>query len=228
MQLNAKMQLDPETKFLCALLELQYGQAEVKKIKPLAKEVAWAKGWPKEKKAFWNAEAFLWQRKIEKNKRELISQQLVSLLSPEKVKKVQKDFSNLDLGCGSYSYLSGSTGFDFSEQMLKLNSNCKEKVLGDLEQPLPFASSAFASVTAVFVLNYVKDYPQLLKEVWRVLKASGLFVMVLAEKGVNAWEKQQQTNSLLPKQWQALLLKIGFKVEIFKKAGIIFFLARKV
>ncbi|MBU0459742.1 MAG: hypothetical protein KJ771_02950, partial [Nanoarchaeota archaeon] len=67
------MKLDNESKFLSGLIELQYGQKVEKKMRGFAQEVEWAQGWPENKKAFWNAEAFMWERKISREKRELIA-----------------------------------------------------------------------------------------------------------------------------------------------------------
>ena len=116
-------EIDSETDFFNGLIELQYGQEDLIEMKKLAQKVSWAKGWPVDNIAFWNAEAFMWQQKIEKEKRELIRRELVFLESG----------NNLDLGCGSYSYIK-SVGFDFSEKMLKFNDNCSEKVVGNLEE----------------------------------------------------------------------------------------------
>jgi len=125
-----------EAEFFAGLLEWNYGQKDFSKLKNLAQKVSWAQGWPEEKKAFWNAEAFMWQRKIAKEKRALIENELQSLSLSSKSGK------NLDLGCGSYSYLL-SVGFDFSAKMLQFNSRCTEKISGDLERklPLPLSSS---------------------------------------------------------------------------------------
>ena len=62
--------MDHETEFLCSLLELQYGQKVEEKLQHLAAHVSWAQGWPARKESFWNEEAFMWQHKIEKEKRQ--------------------------------------------------------------------------------------------------------------------------------------------------------------
>ena len=89
--------LDPETEFLSGLLELNYS-AEIKTILPqlreAAQKVSWAQGWPECKKSFWNAEAFMWSHKIEKEKREMIRKELINFID-------QSSCLPLDLGCGS-------------------------------------------------------------------------------------------------------------------------------
>ncbi len=100
-----------ETAFFQGLLELQYGRNVEKKLRALAGKIPWARGWPDNKQAFWNAEAFMWQRKIDWEKREMIEKELSFL----------KTGKNLDLGCGAYSYVPGSVGLDISSEMLQLN-----------------------------------------------------------------------------------------------------------
>ena len=48
--------------------------------------------------------------------------------------------------------------------MLQFNDNCQKKVIGNLENYLPFPSSSFDSITAVFILNYIKNWQQLIKD----------------------------------------------------------------
>src|SRR3989344_2039491 len=114
--MNTHQGKDPETQFLEGLIELQYEQDVVKDLEQVAKKVPWAKGWPQDTKAFWNAEAFMWGHKIDKEVRTVIADEL---------KELEKG-NNLDLGCGSYSYLP-SVGFDLSPTMLDFNENCVKK-----------------------------------------------------------------------------------------------------
>ena len=64
--------IDHDTEFFKGLLELHYGVDVVDKLKKISKKVNWAKGWPENDRAFWNAEAYMWNWKIEKEKRKLI------------------------------------------------------------------------------------------------------------------------------------------------------------
>lgn len=205
------MTMNPETAFFRGLLELQYGLPAQQKLKKLAPKIPWAQGWPENKQAFWNAEAFMWSRKIEKETRALIAQEL-EFLSTGK---------NLDVGCGAYSYIP-SVGFDLSPQMLKLNDCCQEKVLGDVEEKLPFKDKSFDSVTAIFVLNYVQNYSQLLQEIKRVLKLKGRFVMILSATKINEWQRQKEVNNFTAKRWGGILEKEGFKVKLEQKEGMWF------
>lgn len=210
------LQKDPESEFLNGLIELQYGGDVVSKMKELAKNVNWAQGWPEDKESFWNAEAFMWQHKIEKDVRKLIAKKL-----SEKLTKAE-DRKNLDLGCGAFSYVP-STGFDCSQKMLDFNDNAIEKVKGDLEQNLPFQDHSFDSVTAIFVLNYVKNLNGLLKEVKRVLKRGGSFIIVLYTKEVNVWQRQKQVNDFSQEEWIQLFKDNGFIVSMERQNDLYFF-----
>ncbi|MEK6899627.1 MAG: class I SAM-dependent methyltransferase [Nanoarchaeota archaeon] len=204
-----------ETEFLTGLIELQYGRRVQRKMKRVASEISWAKGWPENKVSFWNAEAFMWGHKISAEKRGLIAKELEFL----------KGSKNIDLGCGAYSYLP-STGFDLSERMLLLNENCTEKISGDLEKPLPFTDASFDSATIVFVLNYVVDHSQLLNEARRVLKPDGSLVMVLSASPVNGWQRQKEVNAFTSERWISVLKKTGFMVSFKEKEGLWFFKCR--
>lgn len=208
---------DPETAFLCELIKLQYGAAMKSRLQELSSQVPWAKGWPEDRQAFWNAEAFLWKRKIPRAIRDFIERQLQPLASGK----------NLDLGCGAYSYVPGSMGFDCSEKMLLLNERCQEKVKGSLEKPLPFADSSFDSVTAVFALNYVQNIDPLLLEVQRVLKQKGLFISIFSTTPVGDWQRQKEAQAWSRQKWQVALEK-HFLVESKEEKGLWLFQGKKL
>ncbi len=203
---------DPEATFLNGLLELQYGVADIVHLQTLAQAIPWAKGWPLDNKAFWNAEAFMWSHKIDRAVRQLITNQL-SFLNGKR---------NLDLGCGAYSYLP-SVGFDLSEKMLRDNDQCYEKVQGSVEQPLPFPRLSFDSATAIFVLNYVQNHHLLLSEIFRVLRPNGHFVMILSAIPINAWQRQKEVHSFSPEHWQSLLERAGFMVSLVETSNLLIF-----
>ncbi len=210
------MNMDTETAFFQALIELQYGLDVEERLRKLAPGIPWARGWPNDDQAFWNAEAYMWSRKIEKEIRAVIARELKFLAGGK----------NLDLGCGAYSYLP-SVGFDLSPMMLKLNEQCLEKVQGDVEKKLPFPDTGFDSVTAIFLLNYVKNHRQLLAEIHRMLKPGGHFVMVLSAKGINSWQKRKEVNVFPPEMWTKMLEENNFSVEHYERKGVLFWKAQK-
>jgi len=208
---------DPETQFLSALIRLQYGEVADAEMLKIASKVSWAKDWPQNNQSFWNAEAFMWSHKVDKQKREFIAQQL-KFLSGKK---------NLDLGCGSYSYLL-STGIDFSTKMLDFNENLTKKINADLEKKLPIAESSFQSATAIFLLNYIKNYALLLSEIHRILTSKGIFVMMLAANGINNWQRQKQVNDFSASAWKNILEEQGFKVHSEEKERLWIFKCEKL
>ena len=99
----------------------------------------------------------------------------------------------LDAGCGTGNLLAHIarthpevqlTGVDFAPAMLhraakKVSSNSKITVRQvDLNGPLPFGGSEFDAVVCVNVLYAVKDPEGLLRELHRVLKSNGRFILV--------------------------------------------------
>ena len=135
--------MDAETAFFCGLMELQYGRKVVPHLQELAQRIPWARGWPQDIKAFWNAEAFMWTHKINQQQRTFVKRELQFLHG-----------KTLDIGCGAYSYIP-SVGLDFSEKMLQFNENCHTKIVANLEEILPLPNGDFDSVTAVLMLNYI-------------------------------------------------------------------------
>jgi len=208
-----KMKMDAETEFFTGMMELHHGLQVEQKLKLVAEKVSWARGWPENTTSFWNAEAFMWKHKISKEKRDLITRELGFLIGRK----------NLDLGCGTHSYILSAVGVDISEKMLLFNDSCQGKVVGNLEETLSFKKNSFDSVTAIFVLNYVQNYAELLKEVTRVLIPGGVLVMVLSAAEINEWQKQKQINSFTSRRWVYVLEKARFTVDFYEKEGLWFF-----
>ena len=205
--------MDHETQFLQGLIELQYNQADIPKLTKIAPK--WAQGWPEDKQAFWNAEAFMWSHKINQQTRELILKEIQFLHG-----------KNLDLGCGSCSYIP-SIGFDISKKMLQFNDNCTQKIIGNLEKPLPFENNSFESITAIFLLNYIQNYSQLLQQIFRILQNGGHFIIILSSQQVKEWHYQQQQNNLTNWQWIINLKQTGFEVNHYQKQQLDFYICQK-
>lgn len=93
----------------------------------------------------------------------------------------------LDAGCGTgrtSARLAAAgadvVGFDVSPEML---SRARERVpaasfvLADLAEPLPFGDDSFDLVVASLVIHYLQDWVSPLREVRRVLRPDGAFVL---------------------------------------------------
>ena len=61
---NLSHSLDSETQLFSALLELHHGRKVEENIKKISLKVPWARGWPNDTIAFWNAEAFLDRKSV--------------------------------------------------------------------------------------------------------------------------------------------------------------------
>ena len=114
-------------------------------------------------------------------------------------------------------------GFDVSEKMLQFNDNCAERVVGNLEKRLPFPDGSFASITTVFVMNYVKNFMQLLREVKRILAVRGVFIMVLFSEEINDWQRQKQVSDFDREQWIGILEGCGFSVRVKEEGKLLLF-----
>jgi SAM-dependent methyltransferase len=93
--------------------------------------------------------------------------------------------AHLDLGCGDGEILrvfcpltQRRCGVDLDERRL---ARCRvfglAVVRADLLQSLPFVESSFDLVTLISVLEHMEEPKQLVEEVWRVLRESGLVVV---------------------------------------------------
>ena len=206
--------LDSDTEFFKGLLELHHGVDVIDRLVDISHNVEWAQDWPKNDISFWNAEAFMWGYKVDKSVRKLIEEELSFLKG-----------KNLDVGCGSYSYIE-SVGVDFSSKKLQFNDNCVEKIEYNLEKGLP-SLSGFDSVTAVFVLNYITNLEGLLDSIKTVLVDGGVFVCVLYGKELNQWQKQMEVNDYGIDEWKEVL-STKFNVTCNQKEGLWFFRCRNV
>ncbi len=199
-----------EREFFNALMEFNYLKSESKKSEVLAKAVRLAQSipryssWPNDAKQFWNAEALCWRGRVDKEVRAAIAKELAHL----------ENGYNLDLGAGSNSYVKNSVAVDFSEEMLLL-SNAAEKVATDLEKELPFDDAAFDSVTAVFLVNYIKNFDNLIAEAKRVLKVNGKFVIVQSAMPVMELHRMHYRNFYGENEMKVLLKSKGFGVKSY-------------
>jgi ubiquinone/menaquinone biosynthesis C-methylase UbiE len=92
----------------------------------------------------------------------------------------------LDLGCGSGRYTrvlknfgANVVGVDPSEELLKIARKEIKNIdfLKKDSSNLPFKDNCFDMVFAGMVLHYVKDIESLFREVFRVLRPKGIFIL---------------------------------------------------
>ncbi len=96
----------------------------------------------------------------------------------------------LDAGVGTGRFMSVFDndvifGLDISKEMLKIAKSKMTKntclILGDIEN-LPLKMSAFDVILSIGVLQYTKNPSQAIREVYRVLKPGGLFILTVPNK----------------------------------------------
>jgi SAM-dependent methyltransferase len=128
---------------------------------------------------------------------------------------IQKGSRILDLMAGSVSYLrdeiaaTSVIGIGFNEKELQKNPALHESIVHDLnaEPILPFNDNEFHVVVNTLSVDYVTRPVEIFREVSRVLKPNGLFVVVFSNrmfppKAVNIWKTSTETERIdLVKQY---------------------------
>jgi len=197
----------------------------IKKAKSIARKVPELKDWPKGS-IFWDIESGMWEVNIQKEVREFIKKELKKLLS--------QSTPSLSLGSGNYPYLKNSVLVDYSKSMIdSAPKEFRKKVLFDLDSKnkLPFKNNSFKSCTMVFVTNYLKNLDSLFKEIYRILKKSGTFVIVNSADFTSELYREQEKNHYTAEQLKYLLFKNRFRAKALKKKlgnfNLVFIIAKK-
>lgn len=202
--------------FLNILLQLSYVRDKkkrmqlMKKAKSLAQKIPEFKGWPKAKK-FWDVEALTWLIKIPKHIRQFIRMELL--------KKIKPGSLNLALGSGSYPYIKESVLLDYSEKMLEqVAIKYKKKIIHDIQEiPWPFKNNSFDSITAVFIINYLKNLRQVFKEAKRVLKPKGKIIIIQSAKPLGEFYRTIESKQYKPEEIIKALKQNKFMTTLKEK-----------
>jgi len=72
----------------------------------------------------------------------------------------------LNLGCG-LNHIPGALNVDIDKRF-------KPDLVLDLENPLPFQDNSFDLILAYHILEHIRNFKQLMLELWRILKPGGL------------------------------------------------------
>jgi ubiquinone/menaquinone biosynthesis C-methylase UbiE len=144
----------------------------------------------------------------------------------------------LDLGCGAghagfavAPVAASVTAFDLSTQMLEVVAGAaRERGLdnittrqGDVSR-LPFDDASFCMVVTRFSAHHWLDVPAALREVKRVLKPRGLFVVIditapemplhdTTLQAVELLRDRSHVRDYRPSEWSAMLQEAGFRCE---------------
>ncbi len=202
--------------FLNILLRLTYIRDRkkrkelMKKAKKIADKIPEFRGWPKGKK-FWDVEALAWVVKIPKHVRQFIKKELMKRIKPGGI--------NLSLGSGSYAYVKESVLLDYSEKMLEMVVvKFKKKVVHDIQKiPWPFKKNTFDSISAVFIINYLKNLKKVFKEAKRILKPKGKLIIVQSAKQLGEFYRTKEVKEYKPEEIKKILEQMGFKTKVEEK-----------
>jgi len=136
----------------------------------------------------------------------------------------------LDLGCGTNElvakYKKNSMGIDVY-QWGKVDLIVKDSA------KLPFKDEDFDTITIIAALNHIPNRPEVLREVYRVLKPNGRFIITMIPPGISRfwhilrrrWDADQRGRGMGPgevfgftsKDIRGLLSVAGFSVLFEKK-----------
>lgn len=142
----------------------------------------------------------------------------------------------LDVGCGDGIFseiLLGKgkliIGVDLDEIALKEARKRKvyKKLIKCNAKNLPFSSDSFASVLANSSLEHIENLEPVLKEIYRVLKKRGVFILSApSEKRAGYFIFGERENRFFKhlncwsgETWSSILKEIGFKQVLYQYAG---------
>ena len=145
---------------------------------------------------YWNTIGKSYDSAWKHSGRKYVSDQELQFLKNSVAKYVTKDHfatvDALDLGFGAGRILSALesskkintlTGLDFSKEMLlfcknkfKNSKKIKKLIRFDISKKLPFENYSFDVVTSIRAIKYNKNWKDIIKECYRVLKKNGLFI----------------------------------------------------
>ena len=151
---------------------------------------------------------------------------------------VPKDARVLDIGCGSgwatremadYASAGRVTGIDISDEMIELARD-QSKSCGNVDfeiasaEKLPFGDNEFTHAFSMESLYYYRDLPKALSEIYRVMKAGGLFCAVVDLYWESPATHQWVDDLKVPVQ----LLRIDEYRSLFESAGFVNFRDQRV
>lgn len=148
--------------------------------------------------------------------------ELMKIVPDLKGKKV------LDLGAGTGRHMrllkdKGAkeiTAFDQSEKMLEILAKGNKDVnivVGDVEK-LPFKDASFDMVLSVFLIMHIADLEAVFREVYRVLKPGGIFVVTNINQRKSPELKGENGESIVMKSFYHMPEKVleALEYEFFE------------
>ena len=162
--------------------------------------------------------------------------------------KIEKEYTVLDLGCGGGAnieyFLTKAKkvyGLDHSEASIKMASEINKEAIkagrcqtsvGDVKS-LPFKDESMDIVTAFETIYFWNDIEECFKEIYRVLKKGGQFLICNEASSKERRDVRKISNIIdmevyTPDDLSKMLEKLGFKLEYYldRKKKVVF-IARK-
>ncbi|ERT57247.1 ubiquinone/menaquinone biosynthesis C-methylase UbiE [Peptoniphilus koenoeneniae] len=162
--------------------------------------------------------------------------------------KIEKEYTVLDLGCGGGAnieyFLTKAKkvyGLDHSEASIKMASEINKEAIkagrcqisvGDVKS-LPFKDESMDIVTAFETIYFWNDIEECFKEIYRVLKKGGQFLICNEASSKERRDVRKISNIIdmevyTPDDLSKMLEKLGFKFEYYldRKKQVVF-IARK-
>jgi len=117
----------------------------------------------------------------------------------------------LDIACGNCQLLDYAKNKGCDVTGLDINPQRKDVVKHDLNKPLPFPDKSFDVVSCIDSLEHVKNVSQVFKEVHRILKNDGIFIVTVPN---TRWYKNHNHISYFTYRYMVQLIKYSkFTIE---------------
>lgn len=115
----------------------------------------------------------------------------------------------IDLGCGFGQLVKYAKNLNIDA--IGLDCNHHPDVVGDLNNNLPFKDKTFNTVTCVDTIEHIKSPEHLFKEVYRILKPKGIFIITAPN---SRWYRNvNHTSKFSYSSFRELITKTGFNME---------------
>jgi SAM-dependent methyltransferase len=123
----------------------------------------------------------------------------------------------LDVGCGTgwlADHFKLYTGVDGSAEAVAIATDRgRNVILGDVDEPLPFAESSFDGVVIKDVLEHVADPAALVGQAWRALVPGGVLFASSPDAQRWVWDDYTHRRPFTRKSFRLLFADQGFDVE---------------
>jgi ubiquinone/menaquinone biosynthesis C-methylase UbiE len=139
------------------------------------------------------------------------------------LKSLVKDAKNgveIGIGTGRFAIPVGiEIGVEPSSEMAKISVSKGLKVISGIAENLPFEDAKFDFATMITTVCFVDDILKSFKEVYRILKQDGFFVVGYVDKNSKLGIKYQQKSKKSKFYTNAMFYSSNEIIQYLKKAG---------